>query len=125
MEHIVAARRSRSPILVLQPVAGEAFTKLRYDKRVSPRRDAGVALAVLAMVDENPEAFRLVPARDDAYKRARAILAQYRDHAFSFVDAVIFDTVDRHPSVSRVLTVDGADFRSFRFTRPIEVVTPP
>lgn len=76
------------------------------------------------MVDNNPEAFSALPMSPSAYGHARTILERYRDHAFSFVDAVIFHMVDQHHSVSRVLTVDGRDFRSFRFARPVEVVTP-
>jgi hypothetical protein len=44
--------------------------------------------------------------------------------AFSFLDAVIFHIVDHDPSIEHVLTVDGADFRSFRFAHPVNIVTP-
>lgn len=103
---------------------GEAFTKLRYDKRVSPRRDAGPALTVFAMIDDNPDVFSRLAMTPTSYGHARGILDKYRDHAFSFVDAVIFHMVDHHRSVARVLTVDGSDFHSYRFARPVDVVTP-
>lgn len=124
VEHLIGAREARSALLVPEPVVGEAFTKLRYDRRVSPRRDAGVALAIFAMVDENPGVFTILPTPQGGYGRARAILQKYRDHAFSFVDAVIFDMVDQRRAVTRVLTVDGSDFRSYRFAREVEIVTP-
>lgn len=124
VQHIVAARETRTALIVPEPVVGEAFTKLRYDKRVSPRRDAGPALRVFAMVDENPDAFRTLAMSSTAYGPVRSILEKYRDHAFSFVDAVIFHMVDHHRSIARVLTVDGMDFRSYRFARPVDVVTP-
>ena len=124
MQHVVAARDKRTTLLVPEPVVGEAFTKLRYDKRVSPKRDAGPALSVFAMVDENPDVFTTVAVTSTAYGHARKILERYRDHAFSFVDALVFHMVDHHRSVSRVLTVDGSDFRSYRFTRTVDIVTP-
>lgn len=105
-------------------MVGEAFTKLRYDRRVSPRRDATIALAAFALVDDNPDVFQPVAVPPEAYGRARAILQQYGDHSFSYVDALVFDAVERDRSIRRVLTVDGADFRSFRFSRPVEIVTP-
>ena len=124
VQHVVAARETRTALVVPQPVVGEAFTKLRYDKRVSPRRDAGQALTVFAMVDENPDVFSVLAASPTAYGHVRSILEKYRDHAFSFVDALIFHLVDQHRSISRVLTVDGSDFRSYRFARSVEIVTP-
>lgn len=125
VQHVVAARETRSPLIVPEPVVGEAFTKLRYDKRVSPRRDAGPALTVLAMVDDNPDVFRVLAPSATAYGYARSLLEKYRDHAFSFVDALIFHMVDHHRSIARVLTVDGNDFRSYRFAgAAVEVVTP-
>lgn len=124
VEHIVGARQARQAILVPQPVVGEAYTALRYDRRVSPRRDAGIALSVFAMIDDNPDTFRTLAVPAAAHSDVRTILARYWDHAFSYVDAVIFSVVDATPSVSAVLTVDGADFRSYRFARDVEVLTP-
>lgn len=43
---IIAARRQRGKIAVPDLVVGEAFKKLRYDRRVSPRKDASFALTV-------------------------------------------------------------------------------
>jgi predicted nucleic acid-binding protein len=122
--HIVAAREAHSPIVVPHLVVGEAFTKVRYDKRVSPRRDASVALTIFAMVDGNPDTFRVLPTPATAYVEAREILTRYRDHGFSYVDAVIFHIADGDPAIDQVLTVDGADFRTFRFAHHVKVVTP-
>lgn len=112
------------PIRVPDAVIGEAYTKLRYDKRVSPRRDASIALTVLAMIDDNPQTFSRVPTPSTALARVREIVTQYRDHAFSYVDAVIFHIVDLDPGIEQILTVDGADFRSYRFSHRVDVVTP-
>lgn len=76
------------------------------------------------MVDDNPDVFGAIAVADTAHDEARRILAQYRDHCLSYVDAVIFHVVDVTPSVSRILTVDGADFRSYRFAHRVDVVTP-
>ena len=124
MQHLAAALDTHQPILIPHPVAGEAFTKLRYDKRVSPRRDAGVALTVFAMISANPDVFRTVAVPASAHDRATRILADYRDHGFSYVDAVVFHIADHDSQISRVLTVDGADFRSYRFSHDVAIVTP-
>ena len=103
---------------------GEAYTALRYDRRLSPRRDARVALTVYAMVDDNPDTFSVIGPPQDAHRRARDLLARYVDQSFSVVDAAIFLTVDDDADVREVLTVDGRDFRSYRFRRTVAVVTP-
>jgi hypothetical protein len=40
----------RAPIVVLEVVAGEAYTKLRCDRRVSDRGDARPALTVFGLL---------------------------------------------------------------------------
>jgi len=59
-----------------------------------------------------------------AYGKARAVLAQYGDQSFSFVDAVIFAIVDDDPGIRKILTVDGRDFSIYRFAHAVEVVAP-
>lgn len=121
---IVAARRRRVTIAVPDLVVGEAFTKLRYDRRVSPRKDAGIALAVFGLVDGSTELFDVRQAGQGAYRRARDILAQYADQSFSYVDAIVFTVVDADPAIQRILTVDGRDFAIYRFAHKVDVVTP-
>jgi predicted nucleic acid-binding protein len=118
------ARQSLAPLLVPTPVAGEAYTKLRYDKRVSSRRDAGVALAVFKMIDASPDAFRLVEPPPGMHADAVRVLTRYSDQRFSYVDALIFAMVDGDATVGSVLTVDGRDFSTYQFTHPINVITP-
>ena len=118
------ARRRRKPILVPTVVAGEAYTKLRCDKRVSPRRDAGPALALLAMIDSSPDAFALVAAPDGAHARANQLLQLYSDQLFSYVDAVVFVSVESDASIDTVLTVDARDFQAFPFSRVVAVDAP-
>ncbi len=105
-------------------VLGEAYTKLRYDRRVSPRRDASVALGVFGMVEENPALFVLRTSEPEDHGKAVAVLRQYRDQSFSYVDALSFIMVDNDASVARVLTVDGGDFRTYQFAHHVDVVTP-
>lgn len=105
-------------------MVGETFTKLRYDRRVSSHRDSGVALTVFKLVDENPDVFSVWLTPADAYHRAHSLLSRYSDQAFSFIDAVVFLTADDEDSIGCVLTVDDRDFRIYRFSHEIEVVTP-
>ena len=111
-------------IAVPDLVVGEAFTKLRYDRRVSPRKDASIALAVFGLVDGSTELFEVRQVGQAAYRRARDILAQYTDQSFSYVDAIVFTLVDADPAIQRILTVDGRDFVTYRFAHKVEVVTP-
>lgn len=105
-------------------VLGEVYTKLRYDRRVSPRRDALIALGVFGMVEDNPTLFELRTSEPEHHGKAVAVLRQYQDQSFSYVDAVTFIMVDDDASVARVLTVDGGDFRTYQFAHHVEVVTP-
>lgn len=105
-------------------VVGEAFTKLRYDRRVSPRKDASVALSVFKLVDSIPGLFDVRPLGRDAYRRARAILTQYIDQSFSYVDAAVFAMVDDDPTLDRILTVDGRDFSIYHFAHSVEIEVP-
>ncbi len=122
--HLVAARRQRTKIAIPDVVVGEAFTKIRYDRRVSPRKDASVALTVFKLVDENAELFQVLPTGEGTYRKAREILAKYVDQSFSYVDAVVFTVVDADSAIRRILTVDGRDFSIYRFAHAVEVVLP-
>ncbi len=81
-------------------------------------------MTVFRLVDGNPELFELRPMGRGAYGKARAVLAQYGDQSFSFVDAVIFAIVDDDPGIRKILTVDGRDFSIYRFAHAVEVVAP-
>jgi len=103
---------------------GEAFTKLRYDRRVSPRKDARIALSIFRLIDESAGLFDLRPSGEGTYLKARDILAQYVDRSFSYVDAVVFTVVDDDPAIRQVLTVDGRDFSTYRFAHTVEIIVP-
>jgi predicted nucleic acid-binding protein len=105
-------------------VVGEAFTKLRYDRSVSPRKDASIALTIFKLVDGTPDLFEVRAARPATYRRAREILTQYVDQSFSYVDAVVFGYVDDDPTLDQILTVDGRDFSIYRFAHPVEIIIP-
>ena len=111
-------------IAVPDIVVGEAFTKLRYDRRVSPRKHASIALTIFRLVDDNAGLFDLRPTGDGTYRQARDILGQYADQSFSYVDAVVFTLVDADPAIRQVLTVDGRDFSIYRFAHAVEVILP-
>ena len=124
VRHVLEARARKTKIAVPDAVLGEAFTKLRFDRRVSPRKDARIALAVFRMVEEADDVFELRFASSEAHTRARDILGQYSDQSFSYVDALAFSIADGDPSLNRVLTVDGRDFSTYRFAHPVAVVVP-
>jgi len=124
VRHVLAARQARAKIVVPDAVVGEAFTKLRYDRLVSPRKDAGIAMSVFRLVDEADDVFEVRFGDRETYGRARDILAQYRDQSFSYVDALAFTFLDADASLKQVLTVDGRDFSTYRFAHPVEVVLP-
>ena len=120
----MAARQRRAKIAVPDVVVGEAYTKLRYDRRVSPRKDASIALTVFGLVDLSTGLFEVRPAAEGTFQKARTILAQYRDQSFSYVDAVILAVVDDDPAIRQILTVDGRDFSIYRFAHRVEIVVP-
>jgi predicted nucleic acid-binding protein len=122
--HVLAARQRRAKIAVPDVVVGEAFTKLRYDRRISPRKDASIALSVFQLVDSAPALFEPRPVGRDAHRQARKILTHYVDQSFSYVDAVVFTIVDDDPTVDQILTVDGRDFSIYRFAHSVEIVAP-
>ncbi len=105
-------------------IVGEAYTKLRYDRRASPRKNATIALTVFRLVDETGGLFEVRPARAESYRAARGILAQYVDQSFSYVDAVVFSIVDDDPTIRQILTVDGRDFSIYRFAHTVEIAVP-
>ncbi len=105
-------------------IVGEAYTKIRYDRRVSPRRDATIALTVFRLVEETGGLFEVRPARPESYRAAHGILAQYVDQSFSYVDAVVLSIVDGDPKIRELLTVDGSDFSIYRFAHTVEIVIP-
>ncbi len=124
VEHIFRARARRRPILVLEPVVGEAYTKLRYDRRVSPRADSRVALTVFGLVHESRDTFTVIPSPPDGHQRAPQLLSTYADQRYSYVDALVLVTAVARSEVNEVLTVDRADFGTYDFRRPVLVSTP-
>jgi predicted nucleic acid-binding protein len=122
--HIVDARQRHATLVVPDLVVGEAFTKLRYDRRISPRKDAGIAMTVFRLVDDTGGLFEVRQSADGSYRKAKDILGHYLDQSFSYVDAVTFAMVDKDPTITQILTVDGRDFSTYRFTHPVEVLVP-
>jgi predicted nucleic acid-binding protein len=81
-------------------------------------------MTVFRLVDESIELFDVRRPDQRAYRRARDILAQYRDQSFSYVDAVVFTVVDADLAIDQILTVDGRDFAVYRFGHDVEVIVP-
>ena len=64
-------------------VAGETYTKLRYDRRISARRDARTALALFGFLAATPNLFDVRERPHLSYRRSIELLAKYVDQAFS------------------------------------------
>jgi hypothetical protein len=73
--------------VVPEVVAGEAYTKLRYDRRVSGRRDARPALTVFGLLAADSELFEVRRMPSESHRRSVDLLARYVDQTFSWVDA--------------------------------------
>ena len=120
---IVRSNRKASPSTDPEVVAGEAFTKLRYDRRVSGRRDARPALAVFSLLATNPEVFEIRWMPDRSRVRAVEVPVTYVDQNFSWVDAVVLLSADDDRRVQALWTVDSS-LSAYRFSHHLAVSTP-
>ncbi len=120
---IEAQRKARAPIVVPEVVAGEAYTKLRYDRRVSGRRDARPALAVFGLLAADSELFEMRSMPNESHRRSVGLLARYVDQTFSWVDAIVLLTADDDRRVDRLWTVDST-LGAYRFSHQVLVVSP-
>ena len=104
-------------------VAGEAFTKLRYDRRVSGRHDARPALAVFALLATDSKLFEMRGMPDQSHLSSVELLARYVDQTFSWVDAIVLLTADDDRRVDRLWTVDST-LAAFHFSHQVAVFSP-
>ncbi len=109
--------------MVPEVVAGEAFTKLRYDRRVSARRDARPALAVFGLLGADRGLFEIRGLPDQSHRRSIELLATYVDQTFSWVDAIVLLSADDDHRVDRLWTVDST-LSAYRFSHDIAVSSP-
>jgi hypothetical protein len=123
MAAIAAQRGQRSRIVVPEVVAGEAFTKLRYDRRVSGRHDARAALTVFGLLAADSELFELRGMPDESYRRSGELLATYVDQGFSWVDAIVLLCADDDRQVDGLWTVD-ASLAVYHFSHQISLSSP-
>jgi len=117
---IESQRKLRAPIVVPEVVAGEAYTKLRYDRRVSGRHDARPALTVFGLLDADPELFEIRGMPSDSHRRSIELLARYVDQTFSWVDAIVLLSADDDRGVGRLWTVDST-LSAYRFSHHVVV----
>ncbi len=120
---IETQRKLRTPIVVPEVVAGEAFTKLRHDRRVSGRRDARSALTVFGLLTADSELFEIRRMPSESYRRSVELLAKYVDRTFSWVDAVVLLCADDDPKVRKLWTVDSS-LRAYRFSHQVVLSSP-
>ncbi len=109
--------------MVPEVVAGEAFTKLRYDRRVSGRRDARRALAVFGLLAAGQELFEIRGMPNESHRRSVELLARYVDQTFSWVDAIILLNADDDHKVERLWTVDST-LGAYRFSHQVVISSP-
>ena len=109
--------------MVPEVVAGETYTKLRYDRRISARRDARTALAVFGFLAATPNLFDVRGTPQLSYQRSVQLLAKYVDQAFSWVDAFVLLSADDDRRVTRLITVDSS-LAVYRFSHNVVVSTP-
>lgn len=109
--------------MVPELVAGEAFTKLRYDRRVSGRRDARPALAVFGLLAADPELLEVRGMPHESQRRSVELLARYADQTFSWVDSIVLLSADDDGRVDRLWTVD-ATLGAYRFSHHVAVFSP-
>jgi hypothetical protein len=102
---------------------GEAYTKLRYDHRISSRGDARPALTVFGLLETGRELFEVSSMPDESLRRSVALLARYVDLSFSWVDAIVLLSADDDRRVERLWTVD-ASLAAYRFSHSVLVSTP-
>ncbi len=117
---IESQRKLRAPIVVPEVVAGEAFTKLRYDHRISGRRDA---LTVFGLLAADLDLFEIRGMPRESHRRSVDMLARYVDQTFSWVDAIVLLTADDDRRVERLWTVD-ANLGAYRFSHEVVVSSP-
>jgi hypothetical protein len=120
---IAAQRRLRTPIVVPEVVAGEAYTKLRYDRRVSGRRDARLALTVFGLLAADSELFEIRGMPSESHRRSVDLLARYVDQTFSWVDAIVLLSADDDHRAERLCTVDST-LAAYRFSHQVEISSP-
>jgi hypothetical protein len=109
--------------VVPEVVAGEAFTKLRYDRRISGRGDARPALTVFGLLEAGTELFEVRGMPEESLKRSGALLARYVDQPFSWVDAIVLLSADDDRRVDRLWTVDSS-LAAYRFSHDVAVASP-
>ena len=109
--------------MVPEVVAGEAFTKLRYDRRVSGRRDARQALAVFGLLAADSKLFEIRGLPDQSHRRSVELLARYIDQTFSWVDAIVLLSADDDRRVEMLWTVDST-LGAYRFSHQVLVSSP-
>ena len=109
--------------MVPEVVAGEAFTKLRYDRSVSGRRDARPALTVFGLLAADSELFEMRGMPKESYRRSVELLARYVDQSFSWIDAIVLLSVDDDRRVEKLWTVDST-LGAYHFSHQVALASP-
>jgi predicted nucleic acid-binding protein len=120
---IESQRKLRARIVVPEAVAGEAYTKLRYDRRISGRRDARPALTVFGLLAADSDLFEIRSMPGESHRRSIQLLARYVDQTFSWVDAIVLLSADDDHRVEKLWTVDST-LSAYRYSHQVVVSGP-
>lgn len=113
---------SKSQLVTTNRVIAETYDAIRYDRRVSKKKDA---LPTLAVFDAPAGAGKLITVEfltEEIERQAIAILRAYPDQNFSFCDAGSFAYIEA-ARIRQIYTLDKRDFRTYKFKRKVTFIS--
>jgi len=94
-------------------VIAEVYDAIRYDRRLSHKKDAKRALAIFDALEASKEFIDVLFTDRNLEQKAIDILRAYSDQDFSFTDATSFAMIEEK-GIKQVLTLDVAHFSTYR-----------
>lgn len=113
--------QSGKQLMTTNRVVSEVYGAIRYDKRVSRKKDARPALAVFEALSSAAGFISVEFLTEDMENKAIDILRAYPDQNFSFCDACSFAAIDVK-RVSQICTLDQKDFRVYHFKHQVTFI---
>lgn len=105
-------------LITTNRVLSEVYDAIRYDRRVSRKKDAHPALVIFEAIEKGGDFISVGFLTEEIEKRAIAILRAYPDQNFSYCDACSFAFIETQ-RIRQVFTYDK-DFRIYKFKRKME-----
>jgi len=106
-------------------VVSETYDAIRYDRRISSKKDAKPALLVFEAIEASKEFIKVEFVDEALEQKAKKILKEYPDQNFSFTDATSFAFIEKK-RLKQIFTFDFADFSIYHFqhTKAIQFYPP-